>query len=397
MNKKIVAIAMAMAIVTSNMGVIAYANPFDSQVSEKNNEYKSAQEKVDEINSKIQKLDNEISNIIIEIDETNGKIAKTEDEIESTKENVKQTEDNMVEEEDLFNQRMRAMYMNGMDSYVEVILNSEGVSDLVSRVENVKEIISYDKELMTELTNKKVALEKQKSELEDKKAELVVLKEGNDNKRKDLEVMKESHNKEFEVAKAEKTKAEDELKAAQGKQSAFNTEQDRIAEQQRIAEQERIAEQQRIAAEQEANNKPSRGGGYDEGNYEEPSGGGTSAPSASGQAIVDYAYSFLGIDYVWGGNDPSGFDCSGLTQYVYNHFGIDITRTTYTQIGQGSYVSRDQLVPGDLVFFGYNGSPDHVGIYIGGNQYLHAPQTGEVVKVSPMTRSDYMTGRRIVH
>jgi len=389
-NKKIVAIAMAMAIVTSNMGVIAYANPFDSQVSEKDNEYKSAQEKVEEINSKIQKLDNEISNLIIEIDETNGKIAKTGDEIESTKENVKQTEDSMVEEEDLFNQRMRAMYMNGMDSYVEVILNSEGVSDLVSRVENVKEIINYDKELMTELTNKKVALEKQKAELEDKKAELVALKEQNDNRRKDLEVMKESHNKEFEVAKAEKAKAEDELKVAQGKQSAFNTEQERIAEQ------ERLAEQQRIAAEQEENNKPSRGGGYDEGNYEEPSSGGTSSSSASGQAIVDYAYSFLGIEYVWGGNDPSGFDCSGLTQYVYAHFGIDITRTTYTQIGQGSYVSRDQLVPGDLVFFGY-GSPDHVGIYVGGNQYLHAPQTGEQVKVSPMTRSDYMTARRIVN
>lgn len=390
MNKKIVAIAMAMAIVTSNMGVVAYANPFDSQVSEKDNEYKSAQEKVDEINSKIQKLDNEISNLIIEIDETNGKIAKTEDEIEDTKENVKQTEDSMVEEEDLFNQRMRAMYMNGMDSYVEVILNSEGVSDLVSRVENVKEIINYDKELMAELTNKKVALEKQKSELEDKKAELLALKEGNDNKRKDLEVMKESHNKEFEVAKAERAKAEDELRSAQGKQSAFNDEQERIA-----AEQERIrAEQERIAAEQEANNRPSRGDSDDEGNYERPSGGGVA--SASGQAIVDYAYSFLGINYVWGGNDPSGFDCSGLTQYVYAHFGIDITRTTYTQIGQGSYVSRDQLAPGDLVFFGY-GSPDHVGIYVGGNQYLHAPQTGEVVKVSPMTRSDYMTARRIVY
>ncbi len=391
MNKKIVAIAMAMAIVTSNMGVIAYANPFDSEVTEKGNEYKSAQEEVDEINSKIQKLDNEISSIIIEIDETNGKIAKTEDEIESTKENVKQTEDNMVEEEDLFNQRMRAMYMNGMDSYVEVILNSEGVSDLVSRVENVKEIISYDKELMTELTNKKVALEKQKSELEDKKAELVVLKEGNDNKRKDLEVMKESHNKDFKEATAKKDKLLAELEKAKSDKANYK---------------------------EPAEEKPSRGGSYDSGdsgdnssnsnsgngdytNPVEPSNPPTESvnppsSSASGQAIVDYAYSFLGIDYVWGGNDPSGFDCSGLTQYVYAHFGIDITRTTYTQIGQGSYVSRDQLVPGDLVFFGY-GSPDHVGIYVGGNQYLHAPQTGEQVKVSPMTRSDYMTARRIVN
>lgn len=385
MNKKIVAIAMAMAIVTSNIGMTVYANPYESDYNEKNNEYQSAQEKVDEINAKIQKLDNEISNLIVEIDETNSKIAKTEDEIESTKGNVKQTEDNMVEEEELFNQRMRAMYMNGMDSYVEVILNSKGVSDLVSRVENVKELINYDKELMTELTNKKVALEKQKSELEDKKAELVALKEGNDNKRKDLQVMKESHGKEFNEAKATRDKL-----------------------------QAKVNELEELKDSYVAPSTPSRGGSDDSdssndsnsgnGDYTNPSRP-TDPPtesvtppsgSASGQAIVDYAYNFLGIAYVWGGNDPSGFDCSGLTQYVYAKFGIDITRTTYTQIGQGSYVSRDQLAPGDLVFFGY-GSPDHVGIYVGGNQYLHAPESGDVVKVSPMTRSDYMTARRIVY
>ena len=75
--------------------------------------------------------------------------------------------------------------MNGMDSYVEVILNSDGVSDLVSRVENVKEIINYDKQLMTELTNKKVGLEKQKAQLEQKKQNFYLLKNQNDNRRKD--------------------------------------------------------------------------------------------------------------------------------------------------------------------------------------------------------------------
>ncbi|WP_291579275.1 NlpC/P60 family protein [Clostridium sp. UBA6640] len=384
MNKKIVAIAMAMAIVTSNIGVIAYANPYESDYNEKNNEYESAQEKVDEINAKIQKLDNEISNLIVEIDETNGKIAKTEDEIDNTKENVKQTEDNMVEEEELFNQRMRAMYMNGMDSYIEVILNSEGVSDLVSRVENVKELINYDKELMTELTSKKVTLEKQKSELEDKKAELVALKEGIDNKRKDLQVMKEGHNKEFKEARAKR----DELQA-------------KVNELEKLKE-SYVETPSRGGSDDSYSSNDSNSGNGDYTNSDTSDNQSVNPPvnppssSASGQAIVDYAYNFLGIAYVWGGNDPSGFDCSGLTQYVYAKFGIDITRTTYTQIGQGSYVSRDQLVPGDLVFFGY-GSPDHVGIYVGGNQYLHAPESGDVVKVSPMTRSDYMTARRIVY
>ncbi|WP_051540474.1 NlpC/P60 family protein [Clostridium ihumii] len=115
-----------------------------------------------------------------------------------------------------------------------------------------------------------------------------------------------------------------------------------------------------------------------------------------GKEIVEYAKQFQGIPYVWGGTTPSGFDCSGFTQYVFrNKAGIDITRTTYTQINQGTYVSRDNLRPGDLVFFG-NGSPDHVGIYIGNNQYIHSPESGDVVKISPLTRRDYMTARRIV-
>lgn len=385
MNKKIVAIAMAMAIVTSNVVMTAYADPLGKEISDVEIEYKSAQEKVEEIDAKIQKLDNEISNIIVEIDETNGKISKTEDEIENTKNSVKKTEDSMVEEEDLFNQRIRAMYMNGMDSYVEVILNSDGVSDLVSRVENVKEIINYDKQLMTELTNKKVGLEKQKAQLEQKKAELLSLKEQNDNRRKDLEAMKESHNKEYAEAESKKNELQAKLDSLNDEQKKIIDELNRQAEAANNAQQSNGPEVGYVPED----DIPSRGGGYDEESPAPPA-------SATGQAIVDYAYNFLGISYVWGGNDPSGFDCSGLTQYVYAHFGIDITRTTYTQIGQGSYVPRDQLAPGDLVFFGY-GSPDHVGIYVGGNQYLHAPQTGDIVKVSPLTRSDYMTARRIVY
>ncbi|MDF7671914.1 C40 family peptidase [Lactobacillus sp. ESL0701] len=89
--------------------------------------------------------------------------------------------------------------------------------------------------------------------------------------------------------------------------------------------------------------------------------------------IVKLAKSEVGKAYVWGGNDPSGFDCSGLVQYVYNQAtGKDVTRTTYTQVKQGRTVSMQDLKPGDLLFWGSADAPYHVGIYIGNGEFVHA-------------------------
>lgn len=106
------------------------------------------------------------------------------------------------------------------------------------------------------------------------------------------------------------------------------------------------------------------------------------AASSKGQAIVNTAMQYLGVPYVWGGTSPNGFDCSGLVQYVCAKNGISVNRVAADQRNNGTYVSRENLQPGDLVFFGKSGNIHHVGIYVGNGNMIHAPQTGDVVKIS---------------
>lgn len=109
--------------------------------------------------------------------------------------------------------------------------------------------------------------------------------------------------------------------------------------------------------------------------------------SGKGQAIVNTAMKYLGTPYRWGGTAPGGFDCSGLVQYVCRANGISVPRVAASQRGAGRYVSRENLQPGDLVFFSNGGGISHVGIYAGNGNMIHAPHTGDVVKVASINSS----------
>lgn len=116
------------------------------------------------------------------------------------------------------------------------------------------------------------------------------------------------------------------------------------------------------------------------------------APGPQAQTAVDSAMSKRGSPYVYGAAGPDTFDCSGLTSWSYQQAGISIPRSSSAQSQSGTPVSREQLAPGDLVFF-Y--SPvSHVGMYIGNGQMVHAPQEGDVVKVAPVMWGDFVGARR---
>ncbi|MET3986755.1 NlpC/P60 family protein [Streptomyces sp. PvR034] len=120
-----------------------------------------------------------------------------------------------------------------------------------------------------------------------------------------------------------------------------------------------------------------------------PAGDGSRAARA-----VAFAYGALGKPYVWGATGPGSFDCSGLTQAAWKAAGVSLPRTTYTQINAGHRVSRDQLAPGDLVFF-YSGI-SHVGLYIGNGQMIHAPHPGAPVRIAPIASMPWAGASRPV-
>lgn len=122
----------------------------------------------------------------------------------------------------------------------------------------------------------------------------------------------------------------------------------------------------------------------------------SSVSTDKGNSVVSYAKQFLGCKYVYGGTTTSGFDCSGFTQFVYKHFGISLNRTASAQYSNGTAVST--LQAGDLVMFGKSGI-NHVGIYIGGNTFIHAANTKRGVTTDTLStgyyKTNYVGARRI--
>lgn len=370
MSKKSISLVLALTLIFTSISTGVLADPYsdkaayEQELAENEKNYKSAQEQVDEIEASIQEVNSRMEDITYEIEELEAQISDVQGKIDESNNKVQATEKNIEDKSDLLGKRMRAMYMNGLDSYVEVLLNSQNFSDLLSRLTNIKTIINHDNEVINDLVEMKEVIIEEKAIIEEEKAKLDVLQEENNVKLAELEEKKAE--KQVALAKAEENRELFEAAMEETQQQLNET----------------LALINSYTSEESSSSRPNRGD-----DYIVPSG-------SSGSAIVEYAMQFIGVQYLWGGTSPSGFDCSGLTSYVYRACGISIPRVADDQMHAGTYVPRNQLQPGDLVFFGY-GSAYHVGIYVGNDSYLHAPQDGELVKISSMKyRPDYLSGRR---
>ncbi|KUH38002.1 MULTISPECIES: C40 family peptidase [Streptomyces] len=126
---------------------------------------------------------------------------------------------------------------------------------------------------------------------------------------------------------------------------------------------------------------------------ERPAADSLRAPTPRAARAVGYAYGAIGRPYRWGATGPSSYDCSGLAQAAWRAAGVSLPRTTYSQVDAGRRVPRDQLAPGDLVFF-YPGL-SHVGIYIGDGRMIHAPRSGSTVRIAPVDSMPWAAATRV--
>ena len=428
-RKRIISFLLAVSLVTSCISTLTYADVeqdvinAQAQYEEYQNSIDSATAEVVSLNCEIGELLDEINSAETEVEDLNNSIKNNKMKIESL---MKQIEEN----EKLKGRRLREFTKtNSSLSYLSVLFDSNNFNDFLSRMSAVTKLIHLDKEMIEsleadkkqvnalkmELENEKKSVEELLNSLEQDKSLVEKKKEQQEGVLNNLKLEQSKFGSEvLEVAEIKLLSAQEEMINNGGVSSSVmrgivsqleairdnqltmegsiskanslidlaNQKANELEEQERL-EQERL-EQERLAElkRQEELASPSRGDVI----YI-PNGSGV-----TGQDIVTYAYQFLGLPYVWGAVGPDTFDCSGFTSYVYRHAaGIEITRTTYTQINVGTPVSYNEMQPGDLVFTYDN---EHVGIYVGGGMYINATYPGSTIRVTPVT--NFYAARRIL-
>ena len=432
MNKKLVALVLTVAI-ASGQAVSVLADPVtEAQVQESRNQLQSIERTIGELEDKIGAIDGEVASMEKTIEDNNKQIEAIKAEIQAAEAEVLKLQKEIEIKEELLAGRIRGMYKSGGQSdYLTAILNSESFGDFIARVQAISKIIGTDNKLIDELDASREAMNKVKEELVVKNEAQEKLKKENEEKLIALEEKRAEQNALVEQARAERALVQVDLEREEGAlvdfpisvidaggstddeiRNSINTlvnirssivtdsvdrsVQAAINKGNQVLGNRAAQREAQIRAEQASRNSQSNNSGASKPvaakpNNPAPPSRGDSGSNVSGNNIVNYAYNFLGVKYVYGGTTTSGFDCSGFTQYVYNHFGINITRTTFSQINVGRSVSRAELQPGDLVFT----SAGHVGIYVGNGRMIHAPQTGDNVKVSNIW--SFYAARRIVN
>ncbi len=379
MHKKVLSAVMAFGLVLAT-GVQVMADPaLDNQINSSKSKYdqsqstlSAAERKYNDIKVKVQTLDEKISQNMNDIDGINQKMDKLQVDMVTTQASVSKAESDINGQQDKYNKMMKATYANESNGgYLNILLDSKGLNDFISKVEIIKKLTEYDNKVVADLKQRKEEVQGKKDSLVSDEANLSVLKNQSQKQLADLTNQKVQITP--LVAQAEK-----EQQAAIDSSSTYKAQVDVLNKK---SQDMRAAAIVTLAAQTAQDAKPTVS----------INRGGTSY--AGSNSVISYASQFIGLPYVYGGTTPAGFDCSGFVQYVYAHNGVSLGRTTYDQITDGVPVTG-ALQPGDLVFFGSATAPHHVGIYVGNGQMLDSPETGESIGIHNLY-SDYSAARRV--
>jgi len=328
--------------------------------------------------AEVQQLDSSLSKSIEAYNYANVELDRIDEDLISNGKHLVAARKSLVVAQGRIAERLRDLYVNGEgDSTLEVILGSQSLDDIIARLDAIERVSSQDARILKTVKQYRREVETRRARLHEARA---------DQARIVSERASQQASIESRLAERERLLAsvEDEivqLRAEERQRQAI------LAAQARA----RAQAQQLVALEQQDAAQAIYEDSYVAPIYE------ADLPAARYSHVVPIALQYLGIPYVWGGSSPStGFDCSGFIMFVFAQVGVSLPHHAASQFAYGTPVSRDQLAPGDLVFFDGLG---HAGIYIGGGQFVHAPHTGDVVKISSMYDSWYSStwvgGRRL--
>jgi peptidoglycan DL-endopeptidase CwlO len=362
--RRVAAVALSLVLLT---GVVAptFGAPTNAAIDAKRKQADAAQAKLDDLQTQLELRYEELAQIEDSLAQTRQRISLTQTQLELATEQLNGSQAQLDE-------RATSIYRNGQVDLVEVLVGAASFQDLITRLDLMRRIGRSDAALVMAVKDARSRVAAAESTLESREAEQVALRNEARDKQSEYQTAFALQKTYFATLNAQLKKLIQEERVRQEKLAAARAEAAK-------------AKLKALAGRNAANNLP-----FDESKL------GAAHPEA-----LAIAKKYLGVPYVWGGTTPSGFDCSGLMQYSYAQIGISLPRTSREQFHAGAYIPPDRLdllQPGDLVFFGYNGDSSqihHVGMYAGAMNFIQAPSTGDVVRISSLTgriasRGDYV-------
>lgn len=311
------------------------------------------QSELQQIKGEVQALDTQLETVTEQYNAENIKADQLRAAISDNQARLNQVQSDMAFRQQVLSSRVRELYMQGNTGMIEVLTESKSTDDFISNLDMVQRVGSGDAAVIQEYLSAKSELDATALNLQDRKDELAATMNNLASQKAQIE-----------------SGVQQRQKMIAGVES-------------QIAALIAADEAARAATPRVVSVRP-------------PSPSYTPPPLPGGNAadVVRIAYEQLGKPYVYAGSGPNVFDCSGLVMYVYAQIGISLPHYSYTQYNCGPKVAYEDLQPGDLVFFRSFG---HVGMYVGDDTFIHAPSTGDVVKLTRLSsRSDFCGATRIL-
>jgi cell wall-associated NlpC family hydrolase len=318
-----------------------------------------------QVMGQLQQLSDSLERARAQYDSATAQLAKIKRDLRENRHELHIAKSNLRASQRTIARRLVTLYTTEQASTLEVILGAKSLDDMINRMDSAKSVTALDTRILQQVKSFRTAVKRHGQLLAHARASQAKVVAARAAAKHSIESKIAEQNRLLSSIKGQIAQlvAADRARQLQMARAA----QARLLVQHRVAQQETQDTVVGITA-------------------IAPSADTVVAPPPTHSGVVGVALSQLGTPYVWAGSQPGGFDCSGLVMWAYSQVGVALPHSSYAQYGYGVPVSRDQLQPGDLVFFDGLG---HVGIYIGGGQFVHAPHTGDVVKISSLDESWY--------